>query len=118
MAQQRYAFALGLIKEQGARTVLDIGCGEGRLLEHLLTQVLHNVFLSIFPQNMRYMSPVTEELAVVITDDLSEQKQGSERRHACMPGSSGGEHHRLGLLCRGCAQGREENQECIGEHFP
>ena len=40
LAQQRYAFALSLIEQHSVRSVLDIGCGEGRLLEHLLNQVL------------------------------------------------------------------------------
>lgn len=39
VAQQRYAFALDLIKQEGCRSILDIGCGEARLLEYLLTQV-------------------------------------------------------------------------------
>ncbi|BDA42567.1 probable small RNA 2'-O-methyltransferase at C-terminar half [Coccomyxa sp. Obi] len=38
VAQQRYAFALDLIKQQGSRSILDIGSGEGRLLEYLLTK--------------------------------------------------------------------------------
>ena len=39
VAQQRYAFVLDLIKEQGSCGMLDIGCGEGRLLEYLLSKV-------------------------------------------------------------------------------
>lgn len=42
VAQQRYAFALDLIKQQGSRSILDIGCGEGRLLEYLLTKVYNH----------------------------------------------------------------------------
>ncbi|CAL8467773.1 g7311 [Coccomyxa elongata] len=38
VAQQRYAFALDLIKQQGSHSILDIGCGEGRLLKYLLTK--------------------------------------------------------------------------------
>ena len=39
MSQQRYAFVLGVIKQHGAQSVVDLGCGEGKLLECLLQQV-------------------------------------------------------------------------------
>ena len=41
MAQQRYAYVLGLIKQHSAQSVVDLGCGDGRLLEYLLQQVMH-----------------------------------------------------------------------------
>ncbi len=40
MAQQRYAYVLGLIKQHSAQSVVDLGCGDGRLLEYLLQQVM------------------------------------------------------------------------------
>jgi 2-polyprenyl-3-methyl-5-hydroxy-6-metoxy-1,4-benzoquinol methylase len=39
LAQQRYAMAMDTILEMQARSVLDLGCGEGRLLEYILLQV-------------------------------------------------------------------------------
>lgn len=30
---------MGLLREHGCRSVLDIGCGDGRLVEHLLLEV-------------------------------------------------------------------------------
>ena len=40
MAQQRYAFVLDVIRQHGAQTVVDLGCGYGKLLEYLLQQVM------------------------------------------------------------------------------
>ena len=40
MAQQRYAFVLDVIRQHGAQTVVDLGCGCGKLLEYLLQQVM------------------------------------------------------------------------------
>ncbi len=40
MAQQRYAYVLGKIKHHSAQSVVDLGCGDGRLLEYLLQQVM------------------------------------------------------------------------------
>lgn len=54
VAKQRYAFALDLIQQQGARSVLDIGCGEGRLLEYLLTQVTQLPSTELFLRKTRY----------------------------------------------------------------
>ena len=39
MAQQRYAFVLGVIRQHRAQSVVDLGCGEGKLLRFLLQQV-------------------------------------------------------------------------------
>lgn len=39
LAQQRYSFAMDVILKHKAQSVLDLGCGEGRLLEHMLRQV-------------------------------------------------------------------------------
>ncbi|CAK0763143.1 hypothetical protein CVIRNUC_003028 [Coccomyxa viridis] len=38
MAQQRYAFVLNIIKMHRAQSVVDLGCGDGKLLEYLLQQ--------------------------------------------------------------------------------
>jgi 3' terminal RNA ribose 2'-O-methyltransferase Hen1 len=35
--QQRHAAVLGVLRTQGARSVIDLGCGEGRLLQALLS---------------------------------------------------------------------------------
>ena len=40
MAQQRYAFVLDVIRQHGAQTVVDLGCGCGKLLKYLLQQVM------------------------------------------------------------------------------
>lgn len=39
MAQQRYAFVLDVIKQHSAQSVVDLGCGDGKLLNFLLQQV-------------------------------------------------------------------------------
>ena len=39
MAQQRYVFVLGLIRQHRAQSVVDLGCGDGKLLRFLLQQV-------------------------------------------------------------------------------
>ena len=36
---QRCESMAALLKQHGAQTVLDVGCGAGRLVEHLLRQV-------------------------------------------------------------------------------
>ena len=40
MAQQRYAFVLNIIKKHRAQSMVDLGCGDGKLLEYLLQQVI------------------------------------------------------------------------------
>ena len=44
MAQQRYAFVLDIIKKHRAQSVVDLGCGDGKLLEYLLQQVIFYIF--------------------------------------------------------------------------
>ena len=44
MAQQRYAFVLGIIKKHRAQSVVDLGCGDGKLLEYLSQQVMPYYF--------------------------------------------------------------------------
>ena len=36
LSQQRYSFAAALMEERGARSFVDLGCGEARLMEHFL----------------------------------------------------------------------------------
>ena len=38
VSQQRYAFAANLLLERGARSFVDMGCGEGRLMEAFIKQ--------------------------------------------------------------------------------
>ena len=40
MGQQRYAFVLDVIRQHSAQSVVDLGCGDGKLLEYLLQQVI------------------------------------------------------------------------------
>ena len=41
MAQQRYAFVLGMIRQHSMQSVVDLGCGEGKLLEYLLHHLMN-----------------------------------------------------------------------------
>ncbi len=38
IAVQRHAFVAAALRRAGARTFVDLGCGDGRLLEHLVAQ--------------------------------------------------------------------------------
>lgn len=40
MGQQRYAFVLDVIRQHSAQSVVDLGCGDGKLMEYLLQKVI------------------------------------------------------------------------------
>ena len=39
IAAQRHAFVAAALRRAGARTFVDLGCGDGKLLEYLVLQV-------------------------------------------------------------------------------
>ena len=49
MAQQRYAFVLDTIRKHRAQSLVDLGCGDGKLLEYLLQQVMPCILLCFTP---------------------------------------------------------------------
>lgn len=74
-----------LLREAGAATVLDIGCGEGRLVEHLIKQVSSNARLSAVPTllfHLQEQRPSPDGTAVYPASVLS-TCQGSVREQTC-----------------------------------
>ena len=71
MAQQRYAFVLGVIRQHSAQSVVDLGCGEGKLLEYLLQQVMRRGAVPCTPtcsctsRRVRTISGVDKTISVL-----------------------------------------------------
>ncbi|CAL5219745.1 g1644 [Coccomyxa viridis] len=77
MAQQRYAYVLGLIKQHSAQSVVDLGCGDGRLLEYLLQQDVQLKALTGVDHNTELAQKAQRRLESL----AAEQKQQGTAQH-------------------------------------